>query len=445
MDAEDDGKMAINAVNQDLIMTTSEHDIKGDQEMGSPLLYDAHGDPIKEPGTATLFSCIMNLSNTILGAGMLGLPHAFAVSGWSLGIFFLLFFASVGAFGLHLLATISVDHFSEKRDATFYSVAQKAFSKGALVIDVAVAIKCFGVATAYLIVIGDLLPQAFKDMGASGVITDRRLHITALMVCVIAPLCSLKKLDALRFTSTMSVGFVAFTVLVIFLFAVVPDLEPDDDDVGETKTTVFTRKTLKTLPIFIFGYTCHQNIFTVCNELNTLTHKRINTVIGSSISCGLSVYILIAVCGYLTFGDKVEADVLNGYPNHPLITITRVLISFLVTFSFPLQCFPCRFSAMQILTSAMGPSQTASAEVRRWWIITATICALSWFISMIVTDLGQILSVVGATGSTTISYILPGFVFFSLEKEWNLRKILALSLFILGCIIIPAALTFIFL
>mmetsp|Transcript_7083 Transcript_7083/g.11120 ORF Transcript_7083/g.11120 Transcript_7083/m.11120 type:complete len:97 (+) Transcript_7083:387-677(+) len=68
--------------------------------------------------------------------------------------------------GLYLLANISVDHFSEKRNATFYNVATKAFSQGALVIDVAVAVKCFGVGTSYLIVVGDLLPKAFSSMGA---------------------------------------------------------------------------------------------------------------------------------------------------------------------------------------------------------------------------------------------------------------------------------------
>jgi len=115
---------------------------------------DEHGNPKREPGTAGMFSCIMNLSNTILGAGMLGLPHAFASSGYLLGSILLFVFALLSGFGLYLLANISVDHFSEKRNATFYNVATKAFSQGALVIDVAVAVKCFGVGTSYLIVVG---------------------------------------------------------------------------------------------------------------------------------------------------------------------------------------------------------------------------------------------------------------------------------------------------
>eukprot|EP00471_Norrisiella_sphaerica_P012048 CAMPEP_0184504326 /NCGR_PEP_ID=MMETSP0113_2-20130426/52406_1 /TAXON_ID=91329 /ORGANISM="Norrisiella sphaerica, Strain BC52" /LENGTH=137 /DNA_ID=CAMNT_0026893965 /DNA_START=71 /DNA_END=485 /DNA_ORIENTATION=- len=68
---------------------------------------DEHGNPKRPPGEASMFSCIINLSNTILGAGMLGLPHAFANSGYLLGSILLVVFATLSAFGLHLLAEIS--------------------------------------------------------------------------------------------------------------------------------------------------------------------------------------------------------------------------------------------------------------------------------------------------------------------------------------------------
>jgi hypothetical protein len=36
-------------------------------------------------GEASLFSCVVNLANTVVGAGMLGLPHAFSECGWVTG------------------------------------------------------------------------------------------------------------------------------------------------------------------------------------------------------------------------------------------------------------------------------------------------------------------------------------------------------------------------
>mmetsp|Transcript_23810 Transcript_23810/g.38363 ORF Transcript_23810/g.38363 Transcript_23810/m.38363 type:complete len:137 (-) Transcript_23810:83-493(-) len=123
----------------------------------------------------------------------------------------------------------------------------------------------------------------------------------------------------------------------------------------------------------------------------------------------------------------------------------RVFVAILVVCSFPLQCFPCRHSTEQIVTSILGAPESDMIKQRRWWIITACICILAWFISMVVTSLGLVLSVVGATGSTTISYILPGFVYYSLQREWSILRVLAFAQFVLGCIIIPSALTFIFL
>ncbi len=63
------------------------------------------------------------------------------------------------------------------------------------------------------------------------------------------------------------------------------------------------------------------------------------------------------------------------------------------------------------------------------------------------TDLGVMLSLVGATGSTLVSYILPGFCYFFLFKNegpvW--KRNLALFQGCVGLCLIPICLTFIFL
>ena len=63
------------------------------------------------------------LANTLLGAGMLGLPAAFADCGYAVGLALLVFFASLGALGLTLLA-YAADRAG--RPASIYSVAEAA-------------------------------------------------------------------------------------------------------------------------------------------------------------------------------------------------------------------------------------------------------------------------------------------------------------------------------
>lgn len=73
---------------------------------------------------------------------------------------------------------------------------------------------------------------------------------------------------------------------------------------------------------------------------------------------------------------------------------------------------------------------------------------LSLIIGLSVSDLGVILGLVGATGSTIVSYILPGFFYYLIFKDnaeapkW--KTYAALCQGILGLIIIPVCLTFIF-
>eukprot|EP00472_Partenskyella_glossopodia_P012015 CAMPEP_0197517364 /NCGR_PEP_ID=MMETSP1318-20131121/2342_1 /TAXON_ID=552666 /ORGANISM="Partenskyella glossopodia, Strain RCC365" /LENGTH=413 /DNA_ID=CAMNT_0043066837 /DNA_START=221 /DNA_END=1459 /DNA_ORIENTATION=+ len=390
------------------------------EEKGEALLeYDEHGHlKNNSPPQASVFSSVMNLANTILGAGMLGLPHAFAESGYVFGCILLLLFALLSAFGLHLLSVISIQLCSETRDANFYKVASAAMSSGALLIDVAVAIKCFGVGISYLIVCGDLLPQALQFMGASGILTNRRFLITILHVTIVTPLCCLKNLDALRFTSTLSICFVLFITCVIFAYAVDPSLDVQPEHKGSQALFVFEYGTLKILTIFIFGYTCHQNIFSIVNEIKDLNQKNLNKVIASSVGSGFVVYLIIALSGYATFGSKVAEDILQLYDQNTLITVCRIFVALLVTLSFPLQCFPCRYSCQQIVATTCGPARSERETRIRWYAITFVICVGSWAVAMVLDSLGLVLAVVGATGSTTISYILPGYVYYSLKKEW---------------------------
>ena len=67
----------------------------GDGEEEDIIVNKTHG-----LGTASPFSCTVNLANTIVGAGMLGLPHAFSEAGS---------FVGVGAFSFSYTPTLSPD------------------------------------------------------------------------------------------------------------------------------------------------------------------------------------------------------------------------------------------------------------------------------------------------------------------------------------------------
>jgi hypothetical protein len=58
---------------------------------GFPKVRGSFSDPRRSSGSnskASLFSCIINLANTVMGTGLLALPRAFGHSGWVWGLAF---------------------------------------------------------------------------------------------------------------------------------------------------------------------------------------------------------------------------------------------------------------------------------------------------------------------------------------------------------------------
>lgn len=81
---------------------------------------------------------------------------------------------------------------------------------------------------------------------------------------------------------------------------------------------------------------------------------------------------------------------------------------------------------------------------------------LSFCIALAVSDLGIVIALLGATGSTTINYILPGAVYWRLHEAEEaagapsaspagaLKRHCAGGMFLLGCAIMPVCVSFLF-
>ena len=100
---------------------------------------------------SSTFSCYINLLNTIIGSGVLGLPYAVGYSGLVLGIILIIFFGALNIFSCHLLTLCAA---KVSPPASFYNVTANSVPKLTFMIDFAVALQSFGVCASYLIVIG---------------------------------------------------------------------------------------------------------------------------------------------------------------------------------------------------------------------------------------------------------------------------------------------------
>ncbi|CAE7673250.1 avt5 [Symbiodinium microadriaticum] len=146
--------------------------------------------------------------------------------------------------------------------SSFYTVAEASVPQLTFLIDLAVAVQCFGVCASYLIVIGGLMPDVMDNFGIGGFWTDRTPWIV-LGFAIVAPLSCFHKLDALKYTSGLAVVFVLFLMCLVFVYSL-PDVglnacDTDDDDSecrGSMPLFEFSGGTLKVLSIFIFAFSC---------------------------------------------------------------------------------------------------------------------------------------------------------------------------------------------
>ena len=87
-----------------------------------------------DEGHASIFSSVTNLANTVIGAGALAFPSAFAAMGLIPGAISCLFSGSLTIFGLYLLSRcatlVGKRPGDEGRKASFNEVARLTFGKG---------------------------------------------------------------------------------------------------------------------------------------------------------------------------------------------------------------------------------------------------------------------------------------------------------------------------
>ncbi|KAF8555998.1 vacuolar amino acid transporter 5 [Imleria badia] len=427
----------------------------GEDNEGSALLGN-EAAPKPREGHAGIISSVSNISNTIIGSGMLTFPQAMASAGIIPGMITCAFSGAVCGFGLYLLTRCA--RVTPHRRSSFFAVSQLTFPQAAVFFDAAIAIKCFGVSVSYLIIIKSLMPNVvasiFHDLTSPDTnppewALSGHVWITLIML-LLGPLSFLRKLDSLRYTSYVAIFSVVYLVVIVVTCYFRP-LE-GTPPVGEIHWVHFTPGFMTTLPVQVFAFTCGQNMFPIYNELRTNSQQRLNTVIGTSIGGTVIIYEIIAAFGYLTFGSNVGANIIAMYPSTSLfIAVGQLAIVTLITFSYPLQVQPCRncldkiFSGGALVKREVLEEDEEESDERadvempmlKHALLTGAILLFGFIIAYNMDNLQLVLSFVGSTGSTTVSFILPGLFFWKLSKDDpSVSRLLnrsALALAIYGC------------
>ena len=248
-------------------------------------------------------SAIFGLVSTIVGGGVLSLPFAFAQTGIVLGTALLLGSAVASEFTVQLLVSCARRTGAESYEA----LALHAYGPRAQLAVVAViAALTWMCSVAYLVLMADMLEPL-----ADGLPIGRR-GVTLAAAAGVLPLCLLRSLHALRFTSVLCVaavsalaGCIAFKSLTEG-YAFAPPPLAAHHHAADLQVLVWPRSaaaawngTLHALPIFCISFLCHFNVLSTHTELRDPSRDRILGVVRQTVCLCSVLYLFVGVLGYL--------------------------------------------------------------------------------------------------------------------------------------------------
>ncbi|XP_034551983.1 sodium-coupled neutral amino acid transporter 3-like [Notolabrus celidotus] len=410
-------------------------------------------------GKTSFGMSVFNLSNAIMGSGILGLSYAMSNTGIVLFLILLTCIACLSCYSVHLLLTSA----GVVGIRAYEQLGLRAFGHtGKILAAVIITLHNIGAMSSYLFIVKSELPlviQAFLNQtSASGEwFMNGNYLIIIVTVCIILPLTLMKHLGYLGYTSGFSLScMVFFLSSVIYkrfniacpleVFGNFSDSSVVLDDTCTAKFFTINQETAYTIPILAFAFVCHPEVLPIYTELSNPTKRRMQNIGNVSILGMFVMYFLTAIFGYLTFYGNTEAELLHTYskvdPLDTLILCVRLAVLVAVTLTVPVVLFPIRRALLQLLFPG---------KPFHWARHIAIAMCLLFVVNLLVILVPNIRDIFGITGATTapsLIFILPGLFYIRIiptdrEPMKSRPKIQAACFTALGFVFMIMSLTFI--
>ncbi|KAG8877637.1 hypothetical protein FRB97_003229 [Tulasnella sp. 331] len=288
---------------------------------------------------------VANMANSILGAGIIGLPYALSQAGFFTGIALLVALTFVTDWTIRLIvinAKLSgrssyievMDHCFGRSGKAFVSLFQFSFA--------------FGGMCAFGIIIGDTIPHVIRYVFPSlsttpflSIFTNRQFIIALCTVCISYPL-SLHR-DIHKLSRASGFALVGMLIIVGSVFFEGPHVSPDLKGDPSKRFTIIEPQVFQAIGVISFAFVCHHNSLLIYGSLKTPTLDRFAKVTHISTAMSLMCCLIMAVSAYVVFTDKTQGNILNNFSQtDALINVARFCFGLNMFTTLPLELFVCR-------------------------------------------------------------------------------------------------------
>jgi len=381
----------------------------------------------EEAGHSSMFGAGFNFVNSIVGAGIVGMPVAIAESGFAMGMLLLILVAVLVDRSVIMLVECGL---RAKKKNLEELCGHLLGPTGHNVATIFMFLYAYGAMIAYMVIIGDTVPVALNFFFGDGV-PGKDAIILIAAVFIILPLSLLRDMSSLSYTSLLSIT--ADFILIIFVLANGPKAAREEETEFESSDlNVINYKIFEGIGTFSFAFVCQHSTFIVFRTMKKQDLAHWTMVSHGSLTVAALMCLALGLSGYLSFGSHTKGDILNNFSEEDkLMLVGRLLLAITMVFTFPMECFVARHALVSVWQSIQTPppsspadlltiTPTSSAEdttgqqMSTMTHVSVTLGLWSTTVAIAISfgDLRIVLAITGALAASMLGYILPALLYF---------------------------------
>ncbi|OAV85719.1 hypothetical protein PTTG_05923, partial [Puccinia triticina 1-1 BBBD Race 1] len=252
---------------------------------------------------------VANMANSILGAGIIGLPYALRNAGFVTGTLMVVVLGIVTDWSIRLIALNS----KMTGQRSYIGILEQCFGfPGKAAVSFFQFIFAFGGMCAFGVIVGDTIPPVlstlFPFVSRSkwfSFLFSRSFVITFFTITVSYPLSLYRDIGKLSKASAM-----ALLSMVMIVFSVAlggPSVDPKLKGNPSARWTFIQPGIVEAIGVISFAFVCHHNSLLIYGSLRTPTLDRFAQVTHVSTALSVIACLVMSFSGFLTFTDRTEA------------------------------------------------------------------------------------------------------------------------------------------
>ncbi|KAG0181098.1 hypothetical protein DFQ28_000853 [Apophysomyces sp. BC1034] len=333
-------------------------------------------------GTRHVVEVAMNIVNATVGSGVIGLPFALLLAGFTNGIMLSIFVSilTYNALSLMIIAgkRIGVYDFSELAE---YSMGRFGYHA----LNLTLFIQSAGSVVSYFI---------RKDL--------------------IFPLNLSRSIGALARWSIVSVMLLPVMIISVLIRA--PVYAP------EHTAPLFSsgKDPLGAMGIMCFAFVCTQVAFSNFLSQKNQSQKSWSYTAILTTSMNWLISISFAAIGYLSFGNDVDSNIFSNFPaDDNIINLGRLALGLSMVLTVPMAFYPARDAVQKTLGFETSHRQPSTLQHHT---VTVILFVIFLVLGINIRSLGKVYSIVGGLASSFLAYIIPGAGYLAVFRPTWLRQ-----------------------